>query len=620
MLYSRALPLRGYLRPERWIVRFVELLRVGDKPALKLLAHNPFPDAPPRQIRALVYRYQYTTRRERNQSGSWWKRTRRRVLSSRGGSGRRLTKSAPNASPTDRRPALAARPIERVDPGLFVTSPASSTHSPPRLSMSQCILRRAAASAALRPQLRSRAVRDRRRWLSNDYRSNFPVAATNGTTLLAGVPSSNTGFRADTAGCASMANESKHERGPSAQPRAATNMLSDEEIERLALDMESDRVERKNSLSGSAKDKVAQAICAYANDLPGHRAPGLVVIGMDDLGHPTGLAITDDLLLSLGGIRSDGNILPIPTIVVRKVSLLGVDIAVVLVAPSGDPPVRYEGRVWIRVGPRRAVASRDEERILIERRQAADLPYDRRPARGTSLADLDLAFFQQTYLPSAVSAEVLAENERSTEHQLAALHLLAPTSEPNHAALLLLGKDPRAFIAGAYLQFVRFDGGDFGAPILDQKELVGRVDDVLREADTLARLNVRIATIIEGAPTERRMPDYPVTALEQLLRNAVLHRSYEIQAPVYWYWFSDRVEIHSPGGLYGRVTPQNFGARGSTDYRNAGLAEGLRVLGFVQRFGWGIDTVRRRCQQNGNPPPEFEFQPSAVLATLRSRP
>jgi len=397
-------------------------------------------------------------------------------------------------------------------------------------------------------------------------------------------------------------------------------MLSDGEIQALALDMESDRVERKESLSGSAKDKIAQASCAYANDLPGHRKPGLIVIGLNDAGRPIGLAITDELLSSLGGFRSDGNIQPIPTLAVRRIKLPGGDVAAVLVAPSADTPVRYDGRVWIRVGPRRAIASRDEERILIEKRQVADLPFDRRAVRGSTLDDLDLAFFRDVYLPAAVSPEVLEENQRSLEHQLAALHLLAPNGEPNHAALLLVGKDPRSFIPGAYLQFVRFDGEDFGASILDQKELVGRVGDVIREADTLARLNVRVATVIEGDSTEQRMPDYPVIAIEQLLRNAVLHRSYEVSAPVYWYWFSDRIEIHSPGGLYGRVTPENFGSRGATDYRNAGLAEGLRVFGFVQRFGWGIDTARRRCKANGNPEPEFEFQPSAVLAVIKSRP
>lgn len=398
-------------------------------------------------------------------------------------------------------------------------------------------------------------------------------------------------------------------------------MLTDEAIEILALDMESDRVERKETFSRAARDRVAQAICAYANDLPNHRAPGLVVIGMRDDGSPSGEPVTDELLTSLGGLRSDGNILPLPTLVVRKVRIAGAEMAVVLVPPSGDPPVRYEGRVWIRVGPRRAVASRDEERILTEKRRYHDLAFDQRPVAGASLDDLDLEFFRTSYLPAAVSPEILEENQRSVEHQLRALHLLAPSDTPNVAGVLLLAKDPRVFLANAYIQFVRFDGTEMTAPIVDQKELSGRLDVVLRQAEDVARLNIRTAIVVEGAVTEQRHPDYPLSALQQLLRNAVMHRSYEVQAPVSWYWFSDRVEIHSPGGLYGRVTPENFGQTpGATDYRNQVVAEGLKVTGFVQRFGMGLPLARQRCLESGNPPPEFVFQPSAVLALVRRAP
>lgn len=397
-------------------------------------------------------------------------------------------------------------------------------------------------------------------------------------------------------------------------------MLSDDEIRQLAADSETDRVERKESYSGASRDRVAQAICAFANDLPGHRAPGVVLIGVTDDGQPTGIAPTDDLLTNLGGLRSDGNILPLPTMFVRKLQHAGKEIVAVVVAPSADPPVRFEGRVWIRVGPRRAVASRDEERILIERRQSGDLPFDRMPVRGASTADLDLLFFRTNYLPSAVAPEVLAENQRSIEEQLAALHLLAQSGEPNHAAVLLLGREPRNWVGGAYVQFVRFDGTDLLSPILDQKEVDGHLPELLRRIDDLAALNIKIATAVEGHSVEKRRPDYPAAALQQLLRNAVLHRSYEVQAPVYWYWFSDRIEIHSPGGLYGRVTKTNFGQRGVTDYRNRTIAEGLKITGYVQRFGMGIELARRRCEENGNPLPNFEFGPSLVLATIRSAP
>jgi ATP-dependent DNA helicase RecG len=118
-------------------------------------------------------------------------------------------------------------------------------------------------------------------------------------------------------------------------------VLTDDELERLATDLECDRVERKQSLSSSAKDRVGQAICAFANDLPAHAKPGYVIIGLDDRGEPTGLQATDELLRDVAAFRSDGNILPLPNLTVERRRLRGSDVIVVTVHPSLDPPVRY---------------------------------------------------------------------------------------------------------------------------------------------------------------------------------------------------------------------------------------------------------------------------------------
>jgi ATP-dependent DNA helicase RecG len=73
-----------------------------------------------------------------------------------------------------------------------------------------------------------------------------------------------------------------------------------------------------------------------------------------------------------------------------------------------------------------------------------------------------------------------------------------------------------------------------------------------------------------------------------------MHRAYDsTNAPIRVYWFTDRIEIISPGGSFGIVTEANFGQSGIADYRNPNLAEAMKVLGFVQRFGVGIATAKR---------------------------
>ena len=66
----------GSAQDEPWFSTLVERLLQGDRPTLALLRDNPFPDRPPRWIRAEMYRYRFTTRDERQATGRWWNRER----------------------------------------------------------------------------------------------------------------------------------------------------------------------------------------------------------------------------------------------------------------------------------------------------------------------------------------------------------------------------------------------------------------------------------------------------------------------------------------------------------------------------------------------------------------
>ena len=394
-------------------------------------------------------------------------------------------------------------------------------------------------------------------------------------------------------------------------------MYTDTELEALMANMESDLVERKSS--GADVRKIRRNVCAFANDLPRNGKAGVVLVGVRDDGSCAGLAIDDELLTRLADIRGEGRILPLPSLTVQKRTLSGCEVAVVTVAPSADTPVRYQGRIWVRVGPTVREGSSEDERLLAERRRSADAPFDSRPAGAASIADLDMGFFRSRYLPAAIAGDALARNDRTAEDQLRSLRLFQG-QRPTWGAVLGLGKDPRALLPGAYLQFLRIDGTSLTDPIVKRKEIAGTLDEQLRRLDETLDVNVAVRTAVAGRAVEGRMPDYPLDALRQLSYNAVMHRSYEgTNAPIRIHWYRDRVEIASPGGLYGRITPENFGS-GDTDYRNPLLAEIMANLGFAQRFGLGLPLARQALRANGNPPPDFRFEPSLVVATLKPAP
>jgi len=184
-----------------------------------------------------------------------------------------------------------------------------------------------------------------------------------------------------------------------------------------------------------------------------------------------------------------------------------------------------------------------------------------------------------------------------------------------------VGKDVTGYIPGAYIQFRRIEGAELTDAIKDQKEISGPLPEVLKGLDDVLQAHVSIATDITSGPTEVQSPDYPMVALQQIARNAIMHRNYDgTNAPVRVTWFSDRIEIQNPGGPFGQVTRENFGKPGVTDYRNPHLAEALKNLGYVQRFGVGIALAKQALKANGNPDLEYEVEDAHVLAILRRRP
>jgi len=398
---------------------------------------------------------------------------------------------------------------------------------------------------------------------------------------------------------------------------------SDQELLRLLHDFESDVVERKENFKGEIAKKARQAVCAFANDLPNRNQAGVLFIGAQDNGEPSGLEVTDQLLRSLADMKTDGNILPLPVMTVEKRDLKGSPMAVVTVMPSDMPPVKFEGRIWIRTGPRRSIANEQEERVLNEKRRHKNIPFDLYPVISAKISDLSRSIFENEFLPAAFAVDVLESNGRTYEERLATCKMIVSpeNTTPTVLGLLTIGKSPQDFLPGAYVQFLRIDGIDLADPVVDEESIRGALVDLLRRTEEKLKAYNRIAVDITSASTHQIEMTYPQAAMQQILYNAVLHRTYEsTNAPVRVYWFNDRIEIMSPGGPYGNVTPDNFGQPGMTDYRNPNIADVLKTFGYVQTFGRGIAIARSEMERNGNPPPEFETNQSVVVCTLRRRP
>jgi ATP-dependent DNA helicase RecG len=115
-----------------------------------------------------------------------------------------------------------------------------------------------------------------------------------------------------------------------------------------------------------------------------------------------------------------------------------------------------------------------------------------------------LELFASTYLPAAVSPEVIAENQRTVEDQLASLRLLTPdASVPTALGHLLIGLDPTAWIPGAYIQFVRYEGVEVDSAVQDHEELRGNLIGTLDALNRLLPANIRTALTDAGDLRQR---------------------------------------------------------------------------------------------------------------------
>lgn len=293
-------------------------------------------------------------------------------------------------------------------------------------------------------------------------------------------------------------------------------MIRSEDVLALLHNLESDAVEHTVSVDNT--DKFSQAVCAFANDLPNRQQPGYLFVGVKDNGELSGLTVTDSLLQRLAALRSDGNILPQPYMTVEKFSFEKGDVAVIEVHPSDLPPVRYKGRVYIHVGPRKGIANEQEERVLSERRTALARSFDVRACSGARSDDIALGQFD-AYRREALDPEIISENHRPLEQQLASLRLYnQQLACPTHAGILLFGKNPRFFLPGAYVQYLQLPGTDLTDLPDDQAEISGDLFTVLRELEGRLRLLIHTAIRAEGTFTESLLPNYPEWVLRELLR------------------------------------------------------------------------------------------------------
>ena len=164
--------------------------------------------------------------------------------------------------------------------------------------------------------------------------------------------------------------------------------------------------------------------------------------------------------------------------------------------------------------------------------------------------------------------------------------------------------------------------GNSGERFVDNKRIEGTISEMLEEAMVFCKRNMKIKTIIDSETGKRNdRTEYPINAVREAILNALIHRDYSVHTegtPIQINFFTDRLEIHSPGGLYGRMTVEQLG-KARPDLRNPTLATMAESLNQAENRYSGIPTIRMEMKEYGLPEPEFKNGRNEFVVTLYNK-
>jgi ATP-dependent DNA helicase RecG len=327
---------------------------------------------------------------------------------------------------------------------------------------------------------------------------------------------------------------------------------------------------------------------------------GTIFIGITDRGNVVGTLIGTESFKEWANTISQSTE---PRIIpeIEELSREGRAVAAIHIRENPLKPVSVRGRCYRRVGASNRAMQPHE--IAEMHLQSVGSSWDLTPAPNTTFADLDATKITD-YIRKAneTGRRNIAEDE-SPQTVLQKIGLLHGNT-PTWAALLLFGKDPQRFLSQATIHCGLFDAD--GISVLDDRMVRGTIIEQVNDAIEFVRKNIRVAFVMTGEPERKQVWDYPVEALREAIINGACHRDYTISSAVEIRILSDSLKIWSPGRLATGITLPELLTPHASVLRNKGIAQVLYDIGWIERWGGGIQKMRSASETAGIPEPVFQ--------------
>ena len=382
--------------------------------------------------------------------------------------------------------------------------------------------------------------------------------------------------------------------------------------------IESARVEFKATWNEHVGDQVLRTICAFANDLHNLNG-GYLIVGVDARDGVAALPARglDPQLIDAAQKWIRGHCKRLDPEYQPVLSPEVVDGRVVLVvwAPASDTrphqaPSRDDKRraFFVRLGSETVEATGEILTSLLS--QTARVPFDDRRAIDTGPEKLRAAFVRE-FLADVRSRLLDEPDDREVYRRMRLVAKANGHEVARNIGLLFFADDPEGWFPGARIEVAHFRDAA-GGDTIEERVFRGPLPRQLVDCLAYLRNSSHIVTRKQPDRAEAdRWMTFPFAAIEEVVANAVYHRSYEqMPEPTKVHVYPDRLEVTSYPGPVRGLELEHFAEhaqRPSVPARNRRIGELLKELRLAEQRSTGIAKVYRAMRDNGSPAPAFAF-------------
>ena len=336
---------------------------------------------------------------------------------------------------------------------------------------------------------------------------------------------------------------------------------------------ESETVEFKKSTS-----ELKEAVISISAILNKH-GKGELYFGIKDNGMVFGQQVSPKTLREVSKTISE-NIEPKIYPKIRQLKIQNKTCIHVLFEGKDAPYFAY-GRAYMRTADEdRQLSARELEHLFV-RKNKDKLRWDVGICREAKLSDISIKKLK-VFLKAA---GLVYDSPRNALDKLKVLS----AGKLSNAAVILFAKMPQDFFPNAKLRCAVFARNDTSS-IIDRKEFEGDLFYLIEKAEEYILEKINLGMRLEGL---RRVdvPEIEKDAFREAIINAFCHRDYREYDSVNIAIFKDRVEIRSPGLLYGDLTIERITTEMVSERRNELIAELFHRIHLIEKWGRGIRLI-----------------------------